>query len=156
MKLRVGCSRKSRRLYMSDDTTDKPYEVGFGKPPQSTQFRQGQSGNPKGRPKGKPNLVTVINRTLQAKVIINENGSRREVTKLEAGMIQMSNKAAAGDLRALNMVTAFARSAEEREQQEISGKAGLGESDQKVLQRLMQRLETMDEEEEKQNVHKTE
>ena len=29
---------------MSDDTTDKPYEVGFGKPPQSTQFRQGQSG----------------------------------------------------------------------------------------------------------------
>ena len=134
---------------MSDNTTDKPYEVGFGKPPKSTQFRKGQSGNSKGRPKGKPNLATVINRTLQAKVIINENGRRREVTKLEAGMIQMSNKAAAGDLRALNMVTAFARSAEECEQQEISGKAGLGESDQKVLQRLMQRLEATHEEEEK-------
>ena len=141
---------------MSDDTTDKPYEVGFGKPPKATQFREGQSGNPKGRPRGKPNMATIIRRSLEAKVVINENGQRREVTKLEAGMIQMSNKAAAGDLRALNMVTAFARSAEEREQQEISSKAGLGESDQKVLQRLMQRLQATDEEEEKENVHKTE
>jgi len=141
---------------MSDDTTDKPYEVGFGKPPKATQFREGQSGNPKGRPKGKPNLVTVINRTLQAKVIINENGRRREVTKYEAGMIQLSNKAASGDLPALKMVIMLARLAEEGLQQEISSKAGLGESDQKVLQRLMQRLEATDEEEEKQNVHKTE
>ena len=27
------------------------YEVGFGKPPKATQFKGGQSGNPKGRPK---------------------------------------------------------------------------------------------------------
>ena len=74
---------------MSDDTTDKPYEVGFGKPPQSTQFRQGQSGNPKGQPRGKSNMATIIRRSLEAKVVINENGQRREVTKLEAGMIQM-------------------------------------------------------------------
>src|SRR5438128_8763465 len=95
MKLRVGCSRKSRRrLHMSDDTTDKPYEVGFGKPPKGTQFRKGESGNPKGRPKGKPNLATIINRTLQAKVIIKENGRRREVTKYEPGLIQLSNTAA--------------------------------------------------------------
>ena len=106
---------------MSNNTTDKPYEVGFGKPPKSTQFRKGQSGNSKGRPKGKPNLVTVINRTLQAKVIINENGRRREVTKYEAGMIQLSNKAASGDLPALKMVMMLARLAEEGLQQEISG-----------------------------------
>ena len=31
---------------------DKDYEVGFGKPPKSKQFRKGKSGNPKGRPKG--------------------------------------------------------------------------------------------------------
>jgi len=30
----------------------KNYEVGYGKPPQETQFRKGQSGNPLGRPKG--------------------------------------------------------------------------------------------------------
>jgi hypothetical protein len=141
---------------MSDDTTDKPYGVGFAKPPKGTRFRKGQSGNPKGRPKGKPNLATVINRTLQAKVIINENGRRREVTKYEAGMIQLSNKAASGDLAALKLVVMLARLVEEGLQQESSGKSGFGESDQKVLQRLMQRLGAPDEEEEKQNVYKTE
>ena len=68
------------------------------------------------------------------------------MTKYEAGMIQLSNKAASGDLPALKMVIMLARLAEEGLQQEISGKAGLGESDQKVLQRLMQRLQATDEE----------
>jgi Family of unknown function (DUF5681) len=28
-----------------------PYEIGYGKPPRHTQFRQGRSGNPGGRPR---------------------------------------------------------------------------------------------------------
>ena len=35
---------------MSGDGAD--YEVGYGKPPKHTRFKKGQSGNPKGRPKG--------------------------------------------------------------------------------------------------------
>src|SRR5438477_4090353 len=124
MKLRAGCSAKSRSRHMSNNNAEKPYEIGFGTPPQSTRFRKGQTGNPKGRPRGKPNLATVINRTLQAKVIINENGRRREVTKYEAGMIQLSNKAASGDLAALKMAIMLARLAEEGLQQESSGRIG--------------------------------
>jgi hypothetical protein len=32
--------------------------VGYGRPPLATRFRAGQSGNPRGRPKGARNLST--------------------------------------------------------------------------------------------------
>lgn len=35
-----------------------PSEVGYGKPPSDKQFKKGQSGNPKGRPKGSRNKKT--------------------------------------------------------------------------------------------------
>jgi hypothetical protein len=35
---------------MSEENMSDSYEVGYGKPPRSTQFKKGVSGNPKGRP----------------------------------------------------------------------------------------------------------
>jgi Family of unknown function (DUF5681) len=32
------------------------YKVGYGKPPKTTRFKKGKSGNPGGRPKGSLNL----------------------------------------------------------------------------------------------------
>jgi Family of unknown function (DUF5681) len=95
---------------MPNQHDDSTYEIGFGKPPKHTRFRKGLSGNPKGRPKGRRNLATVLERTLQERVVINENGVRRTVTKLEAAVKQLVNKAAAGDLAALRQLTALAGS----------------------------------------------
>ena len=131
---------------MDDNERPSEYDIGFGKPPAATRFKRGQSGNPKGRPKGKRNAATVIMRALQAKVVINENGRRREVTKFEAAVTQVANKAAGGDLRALNLVTALMRSAEESVQQEAVTTTRLQDVDQRVLQDLMQRLEATKEE----------
>lgn len=122
-------------------SNDGSNAVGYGKPPKATRFRKGQSGNPKGRPKGKLNIATVILRALEVKVVINENGRRREVTKLEAAMMQLVNKAASGDLRALDSVTALAQMAEERVEQEQSRKPGLEDIDKWVLEDLKERLE---------------
>lgn len=75
------------------------YEVGFGKPPKETQFKKGQSGNPRGRPKGSPNLATTLRRALTEKVRVAENGRQRTVTKVEAALTQLVNRAAQGELQ---------------------------------------------------------
>jgi Family of unknown function (DUF5681) len=54
--------------------------VGYGRPPMTTRFRPGQSGNPRGRPKGARNLSTIVAAALSERVAINENGRRRQIT----------------------------------------------------------------------------
>jgi hypothetical protein len=72
--------------------------------------------------------------------VIKENGRRREVSKFTAAMIQLANKAAGGDLRALNLVTALTRLAEERIGQEALIETSMEDADKLVLQGLMERL----------------
>lgn len=86
--------------------TDAPYTVGRGRPPLHTRFQKGQRANPNGRPKGSPNLTTVIARAAREKVIVVVNGRRRTITKLEAAMTQLANQAAAGDRHAIQLLIA--------------------------------------------------
>ena len=120
------------------DNHDKTYDVGFGKPPKPSQFRKGFSGNPKGRPKGRRNLATVLERTLQEKVIINENGVRRTVTKLEAAVKQLVNQAASGDLRAMRQLSSLAGSADE--ERVPTPTRQLDQNDQKVMENVLKRI----------------
>jgi hypothetical protein len=85
-----------------DDGDDDDYEVGYRKPPKATQFRRGQSGNPKGRPKGAQNFTTVVRRTARLGVSLLENGRRRRVSTQEAVLLRLREKALAGDARALD------------------------------------------------------
>jgi hypothetical protein len=124
---------------MPNKNDGSTYEIGFGKPPQHSRFRKGLSGNPKGRPKGRRNLATVLERTLQEKVVIKENGVSRTVTKLEAAIKQLVNKAAAGDLAALRQLTALAGSAVE--QGADSSTNQLAEADLEVMKGVLKRLE---------------
>lgn len=59
-------------------------EVGYGKPPRTHQFKPGQSGNPKGRPKGAKSEATILYELLHRKIPIREGGKTRKVTVLEA------------------------------------------------------------------------
>ena len=79
---------------------NKRYAVGYAKPPRDTRFSKGRSGNPRGRPKGTPNFATALEQALMDKVIVTEEGNRKAISKLEALVIQMVNKAISGDARA--------------------------------------------------------
>lgn len=124
--------------------------VGPGRPPKHSQFRRGESGNPKGRPKGALNVATVLGRALRERVVINENGRRRTITKLQAAVKQLVNKAAGGDMHAFKVLSVLAHSAEEQvAAQSHEDAQQLREVDQKILQDLLKRFGHNDETEEK-------
>lgn len=81
------------------------YKVGYGKPPKKHCFKKGQSGNPKGRPKISNDLKDILNEVTDEKVLINEGGKKREITKFRAAITQQMNQAAKGDLKALQYIS---------------------------------------------------
>jgi len=82
----------------------RDYAVGYGKPPRHTRFEKGRSGNPKGRPNGAKNLSTLFNEALNETVIVAENGGRRKISKRQAIVKQIVNKAAKGDWRCTKLL----------------------------------------------------
>ncbi|MEM9438196.1 MAG: DUF5681 domain-containing protein [Pseudomonadota bacterium] len=87
---------------MSDDDLD--HEVGYGRPPRSTRFRPGQSGNPRGRPRAAKNVGAVLEEVFFQKIPITVNGKRRKVTMVEAILRQLANGAAKGEMRHIDRV----------------------------------------------------
>lgn len=71
---------------MSDDDQNA---VGYRKPPASTRFQKGQSGNSRGRPPGRKNALP-YEAVLGQLVAIREGGEERHVTAAEAFLLFMT------------------------------------------------------------------
>lgn len=125
---------------MDDRNQPNNEPIGYGNPPAHTRFKKGTSGNPKGKPKGTRNLASVLHRTLRERVVINENGIRRIVTKLEAAIKQLVNKAASGDLPAMRQLSSLVGSGE-IEATGDQNNSTLDEADQKIMNRLLKKLQ---------------
>jgi hypothetical protein len=69
------------------------YLVGKGRPPLSTRWKPGQSGNPNGRPRGTKNMITNFRDALSRKIVIREGAKSREVTVREAIALNTTNLA---------------------------------------------------------------
>ena len=94
----------------SDQSDDKQNSaVGYGRPPVNRQFKPGQSGNPRGRPKGSKNFPTMFAEAMSRPVTVRDKkGKIRTLSKQELMVEVMVNKALAGDPKAFAMVVQFA------------------------------------------------
>ena len=103
---------------MAEEDDGRPYEVGYGKPPKATRFKPGQSGNPKGRPKGARGLGKVLDEALAQEVTVTEGGRTTRVTKREALILSLVTRALKGDMRAaaqtLKLMEACERASDEK------------------------------------------
>ena len=113
-------------------------KVGYKRPPKVHQFKPGKSGNPRGRPKGTRNLGTDLTDILGRRVSIREDGKERRISRQEALLLSLYNKALHGDVRAataiINMLSKLAPSSAEP-----PGPASLSQNDERILADFLRR-----------------
>ena len=84
--------------------SEAEYKVGPGRPPKEYQFKQGQSGNPKGRKRKEPSLLPDLKQLFDSafnqKVTVTQGERQRLLTMWGAGMQQLAVQFAKGDRHA--------------------------------------------------------
>ena len=125
---------------LSPDAPDS-YEVGYGKPPRHSRFKEGRSGNPQGRPPRSRNMATLLAKALSQRVAVTENGRRRTITKLEVIVAQLVNKSAAADPRSMTMLIGLLQELDAAETTRRPEPDVFAQADERVLQSLRERME---------------
>lgn len=75
------------------------YEIGYGKPPKHTQFKNGNNANPKGRPSRKPEMVfAIINDVSSGTTQYTERGRIKKATWAELTLKKTIALALGGNL----------------------------------------------------------
>jgi hypothetical protein len=96
------------------------YQIGYRRPPVSGQFKKGQSGNPKGRPKGSRNFLTLLQKELGQSIVVNENGKKKIITRLQAMVKRIVAGALQGDQKALLTLVEILRRTGQFEEPDMS------------------------------------
>jgi len=86
----------------------RDYKVGYGKPPATSRFKKGKSGNPKGRPKGSRNFASDLKVVLNTMVKVTEDGEQKTVTSQLAIMMQLRAQALNGNPKAMDKIITLA------------------------------------------------
>ena len=114
---------------------DDNYEVGYKKPPKSSQFKKGKSGNPKGRPKKSKNLNTLLNKELDEVVTVREQGKVIQLSKRELMVKKMVHEAVNGKLGATKTLIGILGT-----DPELDAKDLISDDDQAILERFANQI----------------
>jgi Family of unknown function (DUF5681) len=112
------------------------FEVGYRRPPRACQFQPGQSGNPRGRPKGSRSVGAILRDILKQKVAVTENGKTRHLAALEVMLRRLVNDAMRSDAKAMKLLLALV----DRYAETTEAKVQLGEllaEDQAILEQYL-------------------
>ncbi len=96
------------------------HSVGYGKPPKQHQFKKGQSGNPRGRPRGAANriteesILTHVAREAYREVSVNDGTKTLTLPLVIVSIRSLMQKAAKGDLRAIDKALELLEKVEEK------------------------------------------
>ena len=105
------------------------YKVGRSRPPISTRYKKGQSGNPSGRPKKQPSFRGELMAELGAPV---SSADREPISKQRALIRTLVDLALAGNLRAMSVVVSYLQRSPESQDTEDE----LSERDLEILEDL--------------------
>jgi hypothetical protein len=116
------------------------YEVGYGKPPKHRQFRPGQSGNRKGRPKRRRNLRSVVEDAMNEKIPVRSGSRERLMTASEALVHTTLARALKGDQKAVATMLALMRACAMLDEEAVStASAPLTENDTAIIEEFFRR-----------------
>ncbi len=106
------------------DAKPAEYVVGYGKPPKTSRFQKGRSGNPRGRPRMTPSLKAdlvidayfgdAILREAARPVLMNEGGQTVAISTLEAVIRAQNVAAIKGNQKAQVAAISLVKAAQDR------------------------------------------
>lgn len=111
------------------------YGVGYAKPPKHSQFKPGQSGNPKGGKKPVLGIDELVDAELDKQTAVKVGGEVVKLAKRQALAKRIVADALAGDRHAQRL--ALALSAEAWARRQVGAAEGLSDSDFEQLMALV-------------------
>ncbi|HTW36466.1 MAG TPA: DUF5681 domain-containing protein [Rhizomicrobium sp.] len=133
-------AQASDTIPAASDPPASDYEARYRQPPKAYRFKPGQSGNPSGRPKATKRLLSELEAALSAPVTIRIGSRKRRVSKMQAAVKSLADRAASGDPRILRLLLAELRHAESRAAEEPAVQEDLTDVDRDVIAAMLQRI----------------
>lgn len=112
------------------------YEVGYGRPPEATRFKPGQSGNPKGRKARPKSTSEKMQKEFGRLVTIKEGGKIKSVSTETVMFRSLATQAAKGDYRAIQLALRL-RDAPEFQHSDHLDREQLSPDEQQLLDQVI-------------------